>query len=115
MKTKEIDILTVQDFLELVTNESLWLSDISFYIPFDDNPISCSLKVLSTHKGKTIIDLKPNMLSNEVIINELIKIIKSKPLNKLLFCCNTVQYSIYGYEKIDTNNEWECIFLLTKA
>ena len=69
METKEIDISTVQDFLELVTNESLWLSDILFYIPFDDNPISCSLKVLSIHKGNTIIDLKPNMLSNEVIIN----------------------------------------------
>ncbi len=39
MGTKEIDILTVQDLLELTKNESLWLSDIMFNFPVDNNSI----------------------------------------------------------------------------
>ena len=113
MGTKEIDILTVQDLLELTKNESLWLSDIMFNFPVDNNSISCSLNLLSTHNRKTIIELNPNLSSNEIIINELIELIKSKPQNKLFFCCNDTQYTIYGYDKIDANNEWECVFLLT--
>lgn len=76
MGTKEIDILTVQDLLELTKNESLWLSDIMFNFPVDNNSISCSLNLLSTHNRKTIIELKPNLSSNEIIINELIELIK---------------------------------------
>ena len=112
MGTKEIDILTVQDLLDLTKNESLWLSDILFNFPCEVNSISCSFNLLSTHNRETIIELKPNLPSNEVIINELIELIESKPQNKLLFCCNETQYNIYGYDKTETNNECECVFLL---
>ena len=107
-----MDILIVQGLLDLTKDESLWLSDILFNFPCEVNSISCSLKLLSTHNNETKIELKPNLSSNEVIINELIELIKSKPQNKLLFCCNGTQYNIYGYEKTETNNESECVFLL---
>lgn len=112
MGTKEVDIITVQDLLELTKNERLWLSDILFCFPLDNYSISCSLNLISTNNRETIIELKPNLSLKEVNISELIELIKSKPLNKLLFCRNNTQYVIYGYEKTENNIECECVFLL---
>ena len=113
MGTKEIDILTVQDFLNLVRNERLWLSDISFYFPFDDDSNTYSIKVLSQKDGDTIIELKND--SSNIVINDLIKITRNEPLNKLLFYNNGLLYYINGFDYYYTNNCVDCVFLLNKV